>query len=243
MIEIHAIHGFLGLPTDWNSLELPNLQTYDLTDPTIAPSSDGFWGWANRFNANLKNSSSSYPQQNRILVGYSLGGRLGMHALLANPKLWKGGVIISSHTGLKTEKEKMKWLQNDSVWAERFENEPWEKVLEAWNAKSVFAGVDFPIARKENQFSRKSLGDQLRYFSRGYQDDLSASIQNFDLPILWICGKLDHNFHTAAHELNFSHPLSRVEIVEDAAHRVPWEQPEKFIKLINEFTNEVSSCL
>lgn len=235
MIEIHALHGFLGLPSDWNVFNLSCLHSYDLAEPAIVPSSDGFWGWAKRFN------QIAMPN-NGILLGYSLGGRLAMHALLDDPAKWKGGIIVSSHTGFKTEKEKTIRLKSDTAWAERFENEPWEDVIRDWNLQPVFGGFDFPIMRKENQFSRKNLGHLLRNFSRGYQDDLSITIQNFQQPILWICGKLDTNLLAGAKDLNFNHPLSRVEVVEGAAHRVPWEQPKKFFKLIQSFISEVSSC-
>ncbi len=234
MMEIHAIHGFLGLPSDWQLFNFPKLHAYNLTDPAIAPSQDGLWGWAKRFN------HYAQPKQG-ILLGYSLGGRLAMHALLENPNQWKGAIIVSSHPGLKTEKEKAARIQADSAWAERFEKEPWEKVIQDWNAQPVFAGMSFK--REEKLFSRKDLGHQLRHFSRGQQDDLSKTIQNFQLPILWICGQLDPLFKAAAKDLNFSHPLSRVEFVEGAAHRVPWEQPDQFLKVTQSFINEVSSCL
>lgn len=235
-MELHAIHGFLGLPEDWHKFKMPSMRTYNLSDPEIAPGQDGFWGWAKRFNCHTLPSHG-------ILMGYSLGGRLAMHALLDNPARWKAGIIISSHTGYKKDHERAARLAADAAWADRFENERWEKVLSDWNAQPVFAGMDFPMIRHEHQFSRKELGSILRLCSRGHQDDLSASIQNFQLPILWICGKLDPTFPAAAKNLHFSHPLSRVEIVEGAAHRVPWEQPEKFLKIIQSFINEVASCL
>lgn len=236
MLEIHAIHGFLGLPTDWDIFNLPHLHAYDLTDPAIEPSSAGFWEWAKRFNEH------SSPKDG-ILLGYSLGGRLCMHALLENPTKWNAAIIVSSHTGFKTEKEKIARIQADEVWAKRFENEPWEQILQTWNAQSVFGGVDFPLVRPEHQFPREKRGHLLRVCSRGYQDDLSTAIENSSLPILWICGKLDTTFQAAAKELRFAHPLSEVHIVEGAAHRVPWEQPEKFLKLTQSFISEVSSCL
>ncbi len=236
MTEIHAIHGFLGLPTDWNLFNFSKLHAYNLTNPSIAPAADGFWGWAKRFNQEVQ------PKEG-FMLGYSLGGRLGLHALLDRPNHWKGAIIVSSHTGFKTEKERMTRLQVDAEWADLFEKEPWEKVLQMWNIQSVFGGVDYPLMRQEKLFSRKHLADQLRFGSRGHQDDLSKPVQNLQMPLLWICGELDPTFHQVAKELSFAHPLSRIEIVHGAAHRVPWEQPHKFIKIVHSFINEVISCL
>lgn len=236
MLEIHAIHGFLGLPADWNVFNFPRLHAYDLTDAAIIPSSDGLWGWAQRFNAHITST-------NDILLGYSLGGRLALHALLENPAKWKAGIIISSHTGLQSEREKNARIHADTDWAKRFETESWESVVGEWNDQPVFGGIASPFIRQENQFSRKHLGHLLRHCSCGYQDDLSVTLQNIQLPILWISGQLDIPYRTAAKALDFSHPLSRVEIVESAGHRVPWEQPEKFLKLTQSFINEVLSCL
>lgn len=236
MTEIHAIHGFLGLPTDWNLFNLTNLHAYDLNDPAIAPTSAGFWEWAKRFNEQVS-------PKNGVLLGYSLGGRLCMHALLDNPSKWKAAIIVSSHTGFKTEREKIARIQADSLWADRFEKEPWDQILKDWNEQPVFGGMDFVIPRLEEHFPREKRGHLLRVCSRGHQDDLSMAIQNTTVPILWICGQLDTSFQAAARELRFGHPFSQVEIVEGAAHRVPWEQPEKFLKLIQSFIKEVSLCL
>lgn len=233
MFEIHALHGFLGLPTDWDVFNLPDLKAYDLADPALAPSFDGFWGWARRFN-------QMATPKNGILLGYSLGGRLAMHALLESPEKWKAGIFVSCHTGCKTEKEKFARIQTDEAWAKRFENEDWETVTQAWNSQPVFGGLDFPIVRKEQHFSRENLAHLLRDFSRGHQDDLSVGMQNLPKPILCICGMLDVHFQTAFTDLKFAHPASRVEIIKRAAHRIPWEQPKKFIKLVQSFISEVS---
>lgn len=236
--EIHALHGFLGLPTDWNVFKFPHVHQYDLQDPLTAPAEDGFWGWAKRFNHLMQ----QYRPDKRFFLGYSLGARLGLHALLENPSNWAGGIFVSAHPGFQKDEEKAARLKADHNWAQSFLTKPWPSLLKEWNAQAPFAGIDFPIPRDESCFSRKNLADQLRLFSRGKQEDLSHAIQKIPFPLLWICGELDAYFCEAAKKLNFLHPLSKIVIVEGAAHRVPWEKPEKFKELTYSFIQEVLEC-
>ncbi|WP_052436048.1 alpha/beta fold hydrolase [Neochlamydia sp. EPS4] len=236
MTKIHALHGFLGLPTDWQRFNLPNLHAYSLRRPSLAPAADGLWGWAKRFNR------LAQPRHDDILMGYSLGGRLALHALLDNPNQWRAGIIISAHPGLTSKEEKIKRVQADKAWADRFGNDPWQDVIRDWNCQAVFGGKSFPLKRSEHQFLRKNLQDQLKFFSTGHQDDLSEALKGLPLPILWISGQLDTKFLAKAHELTFSHPLSRVESIAHAGHRAPWEQSILFLKIIQSFIQEVLSC-
>ncbi|QLH34926.1 MAG: hypothetical protein HWD61_01270 [Parachlamydiaceae bacterium] len=83
------------------------------------------------------------------LDGIFFRGRLALHALFDEPNKWKAGIIISSHTGFKKESDKAARLLIDNAWAERFENDAWEKVLKDWNSQPVFGGMDFSIPRRE----------------------------------------------------------------------------------------------
>jgi pimeloyl-ACP methyl ester carboxylesterase len=62
----------------------------------IAQPEQGFLKWAQEFNKAL-------PKE-PILLGYSMGARLCMHALLESCP--KALILISSHPGLKTQLEK-----------------------------------------------------------------------------------------------------------------------------------------
>lgn len=230
--EIHAVHGFLGLPSDWNIFNFPNIITHNLFNGSISPSEDGFWEWAHRFNAQV--------ESNGIYLGYSLGGRLGMHALLDNPKKWKAAIFVSAHTGIQSPQDRSTRLQDDLKWAERFKSDPWDLVLSDWNAQSVFGGMPYLLPREEKDFCREHLSFLLTRYSRGHQDNLKDSIQQVYVPILWICGEKDHKFQQAAKDLLFHHKKSNVQIIPGAAHRVPWEQPHFFKQLVHTFINEVS---
>src|ERR1700722_16825830 len=98
---LYALHGFLGLPSDWTHLfkqmSTPLIDEIHAVDLFVEdPVALNVWG------RNLKVPSTSGP---RILLGYSLGGRLAMHALLGQTSKWDAAVMISAHPGLSSDEE------------------------------------------------------------------------------------------------------------------------------------------
>lgn len=185
----------------------------------------GLQQWAAHFNRSL-------PQnERRILMGYSQGGRLGLHALLDNPVLWDGAVFISTHLGLKTVLERTKRLDVDASWAIHFEKESWEFLISAWNSREVFAKRLPPFRRQEPHYSREHLANMLRYWSLGHQEDLSTQIAQWPMPILWIVGEEDFAYKQLALSISLRHPKSQVWVVPNAGHRVPWDWPDFSQKL------------
>ncbi len=222
-----ALHGFLGRPADWNLLTIDSIQTVDIFSLFAET---GLWNWAEKFNFSRQNQS-----EKPILMGYSLGGRLALHALLHTPSLWQAGVIISAHPGLSNLLEKEKRLKRDQVWAKRFQTDKWETLMQAWNNQQVFAQSSFTFQRIESHYRRQELASVLQKWSLGRQDNLTQAISQLPMPILWIVGEKDPLHCSIAKTLTFAHPKSAVIVVPDAGHRVPWEQPFQFKNDLKQF--------
>jgi len=219
--NLFALHGFLGLPADWK-------QFGSITHPIeVLNDGSGLWHWSRCFNSSIKNSFS-----NNILIGYSLGGRLAMHSLINDPDLWKGAILISANPGLASEREKEARVISDRQWSERFLNDPWEPLMRDWNANAVFGKRPFPYLREESAFDRRQLSLQLINWSVGKQEPLIASLKELSVPILFLAGEFDKPFCDVADQFR---DFAEVSIVPDAAHRVPWEQPEIFMNKIDHF--------
>jgi len=228
MSNLVALHGFLGKPDDWNFLHPSfNVHALDLSDPQFE--SKGLVESATIINAFAKKIPSP-----RILLGYSLGGRLALHALISDPHLWEEAIIISSHPGLETEKEKQERLQNDEQWAERFLKDSWNNLMADWNKQSVFNNQPAKSQRKESDYSRKNLAEMLRNWSLGRQKNLKKEIEELTIPLLWIAGEKDTKFSTLAKTLRLRNKKSKVWLAPQAGHRVPWEVQEEFIQFIKE---------
>lgn len=217
-----ALHGFFGLPTDWDFLESEfqkiDLYSYDYKD---------LRQFAKEFNQSFKNQQST-------VIGYSLGGRLALHALIDNPSLWKSAIIVSAHPGLSNDHEKEMRLKDDIKWSERILSDDWFSLMNDWNSRSIFGKNRDLLLRNEQDYDRQKLADLLVRTSLGIQDDLKEAISELPMPIYWVVGQQDQKYVQVIQPLKFKNPLSKVIIVPNAAHRVPWEQPDIFGKIVEE---------
>src|SRR5262245_20355380 len=130
-MNLHYLHGFLGKATDWEGVALEDYPswTYDFFSRLSAPRGGSACQFlpgpfaslpavADWINARAKESPAP-----RILIGYSLGGRLALHCLTQTPSLWSGGVIISGHPGLGDPQMRQERRETDRKWAQRFISE------------------------------------------------------------------------------------------------------------------------
>lgn len=228
--HFHLVHGFLGESTDWQAA-FPGEPAHNLFIDKSLLKYHTMTQWARDFNQTIDSNN------NNVLVGYSLGGRLALHALLEKPSLWKAVVIISSHYGLKDREECGSRLKSDELWAKRFEYDKFEDVITAWNSQPVLATGTTTPKRLLHRLDKESLVWALKYFSLGYQAYLLPQIQTCEVPILWVVGENDVKFVELTKNLDFRNPLSRICIVPKAGHRVIFDQPIFLRNTINCFLN------
>jgi len=208
MAVIWCLHGFLGRGADWDFLRDAG---FDIRAPSL------FAG---------DSTDSVRPSADDILLGYSMGARLALN-LMQTHRVAKA-VLISA--GVASPEPGRREL--DDTWARRFESENWDSVVEAWNSQSVFAGRKNPLTRNEADYDRKALSAALRDWSPAV---LHMSLRGIAIPTLWIAGEDDVKYREAARRAAEQLPLAELWICPGAAHRVPWEQPARFIERIRQF--------
>lgn len=222
MKEITALHGFLGQPADWQQFPLPinPINLYELKWDTLP------------LCAKQLNDTTHTPS---ILMGYSLGGRVALHALIDQPTKWKAAIIVSAHSGLSNTPEQERRIIHDQQWANRFRTEPWEAVIDAWNGQKVFANSSFKFDRKESDYDREILALMLENGSLGKQNNLIPQIAKLPMPILWLTGAKDTAYCEIASTVNLTHPLSQKMTIPEVGHRLPWEKPQLFLEVCHHF--------
>jgi len=166
----------------------------------------------------------------RVLVGYSMGGRLTLHALIEGAHFDRA-VIISA--GLNLEEGREERRQRDEAWAKRFESDPWDELMLDWNAQPVFGG--HVIERFEKDYDRSVLAQDLRETSPGVLPPLAPHLHKILIPVLWIAGELDKAYVEVGKRAVSLLPNAELWICPGAGHRVPWEQPDLFRARLREF--------
>lgn len=205
---IWCLHGFLGRGADWDFLRDAG---FDIRAPSL------FAG---------DSLESVQPSADDTLLGYSMGARLALQIVTRRPVA--RAAFVSA--GIATPEPGRQEL--DETWAQRFESEPWPLLIEAWNAQAVFGGRKNPLERKESDFDRHALAAALRDWSAAV---IHTNLRDINVPTLWIAGDGDTKYAEAARRASERLPNAQLWICPDAGHRVPWEQPARFIERLREF--------
>jgi 2-succinyl-6-hydroxy-2,4-cyclohexadiene-1-carboxylate synthase len=200
---ITALHGFLGAPNDWNFLRDAG---FEIETPKL----------------------DAIPPRGDTLLGYSLGGRLALHALLAGAQ-YDRAILLSTGLGIEDESARAARRASDEAWAHRFESDDWDKVIRDWNAQPVLAGPALP--RTRDDYDPRAL----REWSSAVLPPVTSRLHELTIPTLWIAGARDTKYVAEAHRAGSLARNAQVAIVENAGHRVPWEQQEAFIENVRAF--------
>lgn len=237
-VHLYCLHGALQGPDVWKpladaltSFERPRVRLIaeDLLDAPAA----GLDDWADRFCSRIRAAGAG---GGRILLGYSLGGRLALHALAACPGLWDGAIVVSAHPGGDDPGAREAIRRRDRRWALRLESEPPARVLRDWDAQPVFGGGPTPAHRPAGSLDGRRWATALRTFSRAEQADLLPRLQAAKLPrLLAVAGADDGPYAAIARRIATAVPAAEVRLVPGAGHRVPWERPEEFTSLVAGF--------
>jgi 2-succinyl-6-hydroxy-2,4-cyclohexadiene-1-carboxylate synthase len=209
MAMIVALHGFLGHPSDWNFLRD---EGFDVRAPNLfdgEPIGDG-----------------------DTLLGYSMGGRLALHALLNGAKFSRA-VIVSAGLGVEGDDARAERRVADEAWAQRFERNEWSDVMRDWNAQPLFAGNELP--REERDFDRAALAKALREWSPAVLPPIASRLHELRLPILFVAGERDAKYVAEAERAAKLVSGAKLWVAPGAAHRVPWETPRAFAERLHAF--------
>ena len=125
---------------------------------------EGFDGWTEDFCNRVESEGNG---EKSILLGYSLGGRLALHACVRRPDLWKAVVVAGADPGLESEEDKRFQLERDRNWAERLKSEPLEKLADEWDEQPVFCGLENRSSSESGWMDANKLSRQFEVFSKG----------------------------------------------------------------------------
>lgn len=167
-------------------------------------------------------------------VGYSMGGRLCLHAALARPDLVLGLVLISATAGLDDPLEREERRRSDEALAARIEAIGVDAFVDEWLAQPLFATLHEAAAGRAERLANTAAGlaASLRLAGTGTQEPLWDRLRGLEIPTLVIAGALDTKFVALAERLAATIPGADLAVVDGAGHTVHLERPDAFLGVL-----------
>ncbi len=241
-IECWCLHGAVGAASDWRSF------CDRLAKHGIATRAVDLWRFLQCESVSLSNFASQLNaeaagenRQNtrKVLIGYSMGGRLALHSILQNGP-WDAAIIISAHPGLQDDYEISERRRADTTWATKALTAKWTDFLSEWNAQPVLKDqIRDEREDKRLMQRRREIARSFIDWSLGAQKSLWERLPDIAIPTLWIAGANDRKFSEIALRATKIIPNSQVALAETSGHRVPWENEDWTLQTIRKFISEL----
>lgn len=230
-----CLHGAVGMAADWQGLSLSGwaVKRVDLWRflDCCPMSMDAF--------ARALNTEARAEQGRKVLLGYSMGARLGLHALLQGGP-WEAAVLVGPHPGLEQEADRVARREADAEWASLALSGDWRDFLDRWESQPVLGGSSFPANRGLLSARRREVARSFIDWSLGAQEPLWDRLSEISCPLLWCAGERDAKFRELAERAVPKLPQGELWLAPDSGHRVPWEVPAAFREKLGEFLERVA---
>jgi len=162
-----------------------------------------------------------------VLVGYSMGARIALHAILADPDCASALVLISGTGGIDDDDARSARRAADAALADRIVGLGTEAFVDEWLAQPMFAGLprnDGDRAlRAENR--PESLARSLLRLGQGAQEPLWNRLGSITRPVTAIAGSDDRRYADEAVRIAAAIPRGCSSVVAGAGHAVHVQEP------------------
>ena len=182
------------------------------------------------------------------VLGYSMGGRLGMWLATAAPDRVGALILDSASPGLRDPAQRRAREVDDARLATTIERDGIAAFVAHWERLSMFAtqaglpeAVRRSVRAQRLQHTAIGLANSLRGMGQGVQPPLHDRLPQLRIPTLLIAGAFDPAYCAHAREMSTLIPGARLAIVPDAGHAVHLEQPDAFCRLVLDFLDEVTA--
>jgi 2-succinyl-6-hydroxy-2,4-cyclohexadiene-1-carboxylate synthase len=181
----------------------------------------------------------------RLLVGYSLGGRLGLRAALRDPERYLGVVTIGATAGIDEPSLRTARAEADERLAAWMEAASIEDIVGLWERQPLFADQSEALIEEQRPGRLaqrpRDLAMTLRTAGQGVLEPVWHELLRLDLPLLAIAGARDEGYVSAAKRMADTARRGRAEVVEEAGHAVQLQRPDEVARLIEELLGELAT--
>jgi 2-succinyl-6-hydroxy-2,4-cyclohexadiene-1-carboxylate synthase len=180
-------------------------------------------------------------EEGSVLVGYSLGGRLALRAVMRHPARYAGVVTVGATAGLDDPALRSSRAEADDRLAAWMEKAAIEDVVAIWERQPMFADQSEGLIEEQRpgrlRHEPAELAMLLRTAGQGVLEPVWHELLTLELPVLAIAGARDEGYVRAAERIADVAPQGRAAIVEDAGHAAHLQRPRRVAELIEGFLN------
>jgi 2-succinyl-6-hydroxy-2,4-cyclohexadiene-1-carboxylate synthase len=164
------------------------------------------------------------------LCAYSMGGRIALHAALADPARIAHLVLVATTAGIEDAAERAARRAADERLAAFAESATAAQFADRWAAQPLFAGTP-PAAERiwRADLLRndpRALAEALRGVGTGAMAPLWDRLGELDVPATVLAGERDAKFVALGERLAAGLPNAELVVVPGAGHGLPREAPE-----------------
>jgi 2-succinyl-6-hydroxy-2,4-cyclohexadiene-1-carboxylate synthase len=177
-----------------------------------------------------------------VLAGYSLGGRLALHAALRDPAHYAGLVTVGAAAGIEDAAERSKRAEADERLAEWMEGRQIEDVVSVWERQPLFADQSDALVDQQRagrlDHDPIDLASLLRTAGQGALAPVWDQLHRLDLPVLALSGDRDERYTAAVRRIAAAVPAGTAATVEHAGHAPQLQRPDAVAALLVDFLDE-----
>lgn len=229
------LHGFTHSGASWDRVVAALGQSYRPLAPDIRGHGSASAAAPASLEAVIADLGSLAPPA-FTLVGYSMGGRIAVHAALALPARVQRLVLIGASPGIADPVQREARRVADERLADELERSTIEEFARRWATTPVLAGLPPEVAEQVHADRLRStppgLARALRGLGTGALPPLWERLGELPMRVTLIVGERDHKFRETAARMARTLPAARVEIVTGAGHAVHIEAPERVAAII-----------
>jgi 2-succinyl-6-hydroxy-2,4-cyclohexadiene-1-carboxylate synthase len=170
------------------------------------------------------------------LAGYSMGGRVALHAALSLGDRIERLVLIGASPGLASAAERAERAAADAALADRIEAIGLEAFVREWAAQPLFDGMPRGIAEQVEadrlRNTAPGLAAALRGLGTGVMPPLWERLGELAIPVELVVGERDEKFRAIASLMAEALPDAQVRVVPGSGHAVHLEVPDAVVEVI-----------
>jgi 2-succinyl-6-hydroxy-2,4-cyclohexadiene-1-carboxylate synthase len=236
--DVVFLHGFTHTGASWDPVVAALAERYRALAPDIRGHGSAGERVPVTLEAVLGDLAALAPggRGQFTLVGYSMGGRLALHAAFALPERVERLVLIGASPGIADPAEREARRHDDDRLADEIKRSSIEEFARRWAQTPVLAGQPPDVAAAVHADRLRSrpagLARALRGLGTGALPSLWDRLPQLSVPVTVLVGERDRKFTEIATRMASALAHAQVVVVPGAGHAVHLEAPDAVAQVV-----------